>query len=178
MVNLSDCENLRKIASPSKKSFENLKSDEKGYDGLCFRLTFCSSLKEIPADLFKYCNNTSGFVDTFFGCESLITIPENLFANCPNAVIFEGTFAGCTSLTTIPQTLFDNCQKVESFYQTFYGCTNLTGKPIELWTRGTNNAENEYRGDPDGYDCYYNCTKLEGYETKIPNYWKSASIIE
>ena len=201
---LADCENLRKIASPSKKSFENLKSDEKGYDGLCFRLTSCSSLKEIPADLFKYCNNTSGFVDTFSGCESLITIPEELFANCqnafgfvatfagctslttipeelfancPNAAIFKGTFANCTSLTTIPQTLFDNCQKVESFYQTFYDCTNLTGKPIELWTRGTNNAENEYRGDPDGYGCYYNCTKLEGYETKIPNYWKSASII-
>ena len=177
VVDLSDCENLRKIASPSKKSFENLKSDEE-YDSLYFVLAGCSSLKEIPSDLFKYCNNTSGFVDTFIGCTSLTTIPEGLFANCPNAVAFEGTFAGCTSLTTIPQTLFDNCQKVESFYQTFYGCTNLTGKPIELWTRGTNNAENEYRGNPDGEGCYCDCTKLEGYETKIPNYWKRASIIE
>ena len=202
-IGLVNCENLRKIASPSKKSFENLKNDE-DINSLAISFENCISLKEIPTDLFKYCNNAIGFsgtfvgctslttipeglfancqsaVDfyaTFTGCTSLTTIPENLFANCPNAVIFEGTFAGCTSLTTIPQTLFDNCQKVESFYQTFYDCTNLTGKPIELWTRGTNNAENEYRGDPDGYGCYYNCTKLEGYETKIPNYWKSASII-
>ena len=199
MVDLSDCENLRKIASPSKKSFENLKSDEERYDGLCFRLTSCSSLKEIPADLFKYCNNTSGFVDTFIGCTSLTTIPEELFAdcqnvfgfkytfagctslttipeglfaNCPNVVNFGATFAGCTSLTTIPQTLFDNCQKVESFAGTFNNCTSLTGKPIELWTRGTNNAENGYQGTPDGNACYYSCIGLEGYEA-IPDYWRN-----
>ena len=199
VVDLSDCENLRKIASPSKKSFENLKSDEERYDGLCFRLTSCSSLKEIPADLFKYCNNTSGFVDTFIGCTSLTTIPEELFAdcqnvfgfkytfagctslttipeglfaNCPNVVNFGATFAGCTSLTTIPQTLFDNCQKVESFAGTFNNCTSLTGKPIELWTRGTNNAENGYQGTPDGNACYYSCIGLEGYEA-IPDYWRN-----
>ena len=86
-------------------------------------------------------------------------------------VDFSYTFRDCTSLTSIPQKLFDNCQKVESFHQTFYNCTNLTGKPIELWTRGTNNAGNLYQGNPDGGSCYYNCTGLEGYET-IPNYWK------
>ena len=64
---------------------------------------------------------------------------------------------------------------MESFVGTFNNCTNLTGKPIELWTRGTNNAENEYQGNPDGAGCYYNCTGLEGYET-IPNYWKRMGL--
>ena len=54
-------------------------------------------------------------------------------------------------------------------------CTSLTGKPIELWTRGTNNAENEYQGNPDGESCYSYCTGLEGYET-IPNYWKRGKL--
>ena len=201
MVDLGYCENLRKIASPSKKSFENLKNDEE-YDSLYFVLAGCSSLKEIPADLFKYCNNAIGFSATFAGCTSLTTIPEELFANCPNAAnfdetfarctslttipeglfancpnaaIFKGTFANCTSLTTIPQTLFDNCQKVESFVGTFNNCINLKGKPIELWTRGTNNAENEYQGNPDGGGCYFICIGLEGYEA-IPDYWKNGKI--
>ena len=179
MVDLSGCTNLRKIASPSKKSFANLLNYEDEFGKtLCITFTNCTSLKEIQSDLFKYCNNASGFIGTFSGCTSLTTIPEELFANCPNAVDFGYTFRNCTSLTSIPQKLFDNCQKVESFYGTFYNCTNLTGKPIELWTRGTNNAENEYQGNPDGEGCYCDCTGLEGYETKIPNYWKRASIIE
>ena len=227
-IGLVNCENLRKIASPSKKSFENLKNDE-DMNSLYIVFQGCTSLKEIPSDLFKYCNNASGFRGTFSGCTSLTsipsdlfkycnnaigfagtfvectsltTIPEELFADCPNAVNFNSTFVACTSLTTIseelfancpnvvdfsytfrdctsltsiPQKLFDNCQKVESFYDTFYNCTNLTGKPIELWTRGTNNAENEYQGNPDGAGCYYNCTGLEGYET-IPNYWKRMEL--
>ena len=169
-IGLINCENLRKIASPSKKSFENLKNDE-DMNSLYIVFQGCTSLKEIPSDLFKYCNNAIGFLATFAECTSLTTIPEELFANCPNVVNFGATFVGCRSLTSIPQTLFDNCQKVKSFYETFYNCTNLTGKPIELWTRVTNNAENEYQGNPDEEGCYYNCTGLEGYET-IPNYWK------
>ncbi len=177
MVDLRYCENLRKIASPSKKSFENIMNINNEY-GQSLMITFegCTSLKEIPSDLFKYCNNAIGFRGTFVGCTSLTTIPEELFANCPNAVDFGHTFRNCTSLTSIPQKLFDNCQKVESFYRTFYNCTNLTGKPIELWTRGTNNAENEYQGNPDGEGCYCDCTGLEGYET-IPNYWKTGGTI-
>ena len=177
MVDLSGCTNLRKIASPSKKSFANLLNYEDEF-GKTLYITFknCTSLKEIPSDLFKYCNNAIGFLATFAECTSLTTIPEELFANCPNAVDFGHTFRNCTSLTSIPQKLFDNCQKVESFYRTFYNCTNLTGKPIELWTRGTNNAENEYQGNPDGEGCYCDCTGLEGYET-IPNYWKTGGTI-
>ena len=197
LVVLGGCENLRKIASPSKNSFENLKNNEE-YVSLYFSLAGCSSLKEIPSDLFKYCNNAIGFASTFVECTSLTTIPEELFADCPNAVNFNSTFVACTSLTTIseelfancpnvvdfsytfrdctsltsiPQKLFDNCQKVESFHQTFYNCTNLTGKPIELWTRGTNNAENEYMGIPYGEGCYTNCIGLDGFDN-IPTYWR------
>ena len=177
-VILDDCTNLRKIASPSKNSFANLLNyDDKFSKTLCFTAQRCISLTEIPSDLFKYCDNAIGFEHTFAECTGLRFIPEELFANCPNAVSFEGTFFYCTSLTSIPQKLFDNCQEVEKFFQTFYNCTNLTGKPIELWTRGTNNAENEYQGNPNGFGCYYNCTKLDGYEA-IPSSWTSAEIIE
>ena len=108
-------------------------------------------------------------------CTSLTTIPEELFADCPNAVNFNSTFVACRSLTTISEELFANCPNVVDVSYTFRDSTNLTGKPIELGTRGTNNAENEYQGNLDGDGCYYNCTGLEGYET-IPNYWKRMEL--
>ena len=151
-----------------------MKNNEE-YVSLYFSLAGCSSLKEIPSDLFKYCNNAIGFASMFVECTSLTTIPEELFADCPNAVNFNSTFVACTSLTTISEELFANCPNVVDFSYTFRDCTNLTGKPIELWTRGTNNAENEYQGNPDGDSCYYHCRGLEGYET-IPNYWKRMGL--
>ena len=233
-VILYGCYNLRKIASPSKNSFANLQNSEGEIEiiwdnTLKFDLSSCVSLKEIPSDLFKYCNNAIGFYGTFADCTNLTTIPKELFANCPNAIGFIATFQGCENLTSIPEELFancknaqyfsstfldcymleaipeklfancpnaidfsttfqycdnltsipeklfDNCQNVESFEQTFYGCTNLTGKPIEVWTRGDNSEENEYEGNPDGEGCYYNCTKLDGYES-IPTYWRKEIV--
>ena len=49
MVDLSGCTNLRKIASPSKKSFANLLNYEDEFGKtLCITFTNCTSLKEIP----------------------------------------------------------------------------------------------------------------------------------
>ena len=117
--------------------------------------------------------NVVSFNESFAECTSLTGIPSGLFDNCPNVGSFGSTFEGCTSLTSIPTGLFDNCPNVESFIETFYECTSLTGNAPELWTRGTNSAENSYRGNPDGEGCFDGCTNLTNF-SQIPEYWKRA----
>ena len=136
-INLRGCENLRKIASPSENSFVNITS----FDGA---FSWCTSLTEIPEDLFANCLNVTSFNATFLWCTSLTEIPEGLFANCPNITDFSGMFASCTG---------------------------LTGEAPELWTRGTNTEENGYMGNPDGESCFDSCTGLTNYDN-IPDYWK------
>ena len=87
-INLSECTKLRKIASPSEKSFNNM--------------------------------DAYGFRSAFRGCTSLTEIPEDLFSNCPQVTSFQQTFESCTSLTEIPTNLFSNCLNVEDFYKTFW----------------------------------------------------------
>ena len=91
-INLSYCNNLRKIASPTENSFINMKEFNYTFDG-------CISLTSIPEDLFSNCVNIESFYGTFYGCTSLTSIPENLFANCINVQDFSYTFYECTSLT-------------------------------------------------------------------------------
>lgn len=98
-----------------------------------------------------------------------IALPsKNSFIGVDN---FNGAFAYCTKLESIPEGFFDNCPNLSSFYGTFAGCTGLTGKVPELWTRGTNSAENDYKGDPDGESCFYQCDGVSNYD-EIPEYWK------
>ena len=91
-IELGNCINLRKIASPSKNSFVNVTSFDGAFEG-------CTSLTSIPADLFANCPEVLSFSGAFANCSSLTSIPSNLFANCPNVLSFEATFYGCTSLT-------------------------------------------------------------------------------
>ena len=81
------------------------------------------------------------------------------------------SFQGCTSLKSIPEGFFDNCPNLSNFYCTFAGCTRLTGKVPELWTRGTNSAENDYKGNPNGEACFYQCEGVSNYD-EIPEFWK------
>ncbi len=99
-VCLEDCTKLRKIASPTEKSFEKI---------TYFSYTFagCTSLTRIPENLFANCPNVTTFVGTFCYCKSLTSIPENLFANCLNVTNFEGTFYECTGLTGEPIKLWE-----------------------------------------------------------------------
>lgn len=134
---LNGCTNLTEIAEPTQNSFNSLE--------------------------------TIGFLN----CTSLNNIPENLFFNCPKLTSFNQLFQNCTSLTSIPEYLFYSCNNVTSFYCTFDGCTGLTGKAIKLWERVENGENNGYEGEPDGKNCYRGCTGLSNYDS-IPNYWKDA----
>ncbi len=192
-VKLAGCINLRKIASPTEKSFEKITDFSYGfYESISltsipedlfancpnvttFYGTFaeCTSLTSIQSTLFANCPNVTTFEATFVDCTSLTSIPSTLFANCPNVTTFEVTFAGCTSLTSIPSTLFANCLYVTNFVGTFYKCTGLTGEPIKLWKRVQNGSTNNYIGEPDGCGCYYKATELNNYEN-IPEYWRES----
>ena len=130
-VCLENCTKLRKIASPTEKSFEKITDFSYGF-------TVCEKLTSIPEDLFANCPNVTTFKGTFAGCTSLTSIPSTLFANCPNVTTFEGTFAGCTSLTSIPSTLFTNCPNVTTFYGTFWDCESLTSIPSILFANCPN----------------------------------------
>ena len=89
---LSDCVNLRKIASPTASSFVNIIDFEGTFE-------WCTSLTSIPTDLFANCPNVTDFSNAFLGCTSLVSIPADLFANCPNVADFSGAFYYCTNLT-------------------------------------------------------------------------------
>ena len=160
------CESLKSIPTNLFANCPNVTS---------FESTFaeCNNLTSIPENLFANCSNVTDFRYLFQYCTNLTSIPANLFANCPNVNNFNDTFAECSGLTGIPAKLFDNCQKVERFYSTFDGCTSLTGHAPELWKRGTNSEENNYRGNPKGNGCFARCEGLENYN-EIPDYWKYA----
>ena len=143
-INLSNCNNLRKIASPSENSFKNI---------------------------IDY-----GFERAFAYCTSLTEIPEDLFSNCSQVKSFMLTFA-YSGLEKIPENLFVNCQNVKGFAQTFYCCTNLTGNAINLWQRVPNGESNNYIGTPNGNGCYAGCTNLNDY-LNIPEYWRTARYDE
>ncbi len=180
---------MNEIASPTENSFSNLIGICLAYTSIqsipenlfanCPNVTNfyrafeeCRSLESIPANLFANCPNVTNFYCAFEECRSLESIPANLFANCPNVTNFESTFGNCKNITSIPEKLFDNCKKVESFKGTFWGCSMLTGNAPELWKRGTNSEENEYKGNPNGEDCFAVCGGLENWN-EIPDYWKS-----
>lgn len=86
-INLSECTKLRKIASPSENSFNNMYASG-------FRSAFrgCTGLTEIPKDLFSNCPQVTSFRETFESCTSLTEIPTNLFSNCLNVEDFYKTF--------------------------------------------------------------------------------------
>ena len=130
-VKLARCINLRKIASPTEKSFEKITD---------FSETFyrCESLTSIPEDLFANCPNVTTFKSTFEDCISLTSIPEDLFANCPNVTDFTYTFCRCTGLTGEP---------IKLWKRVLNGSTNnYIGKPdgqgCYYNATGLNNYEN------------------------------------
>ena len=99
-VCLKDCTKLRKIASPTEKSFEKITDFSYGF-------AVCETLTSIPEDLFANCPNVTDFTLTFYGCTSLTSIPSTLFANCLNVTNFGGTFYECTGLTGEPIKLWE-----------------------------------------------------------------------
>ena len=93
----------------------------------------CTSLKEIPADLFKYAVNVTDFNRAFCNCTSLTLIPEGLFAECRNVKNFEMVFYECKSLKEIPPRLFENNTEVTDFSYAFSYCESLREIPAALF---------------------------------------------
>lgn len=90
-IDLSNCINLKKIAEPTKHSFDKIVSlDPK---------PFFQGISTYPA----LRTENSGFDYAFVGCMSLEEIPDNLFANCLQITSFYATFEGCTALKKIPE---------------------------------------------------------------------------
>ena len=130
-VRLEYCTKLRKIASPTEKSFEKITDFSYGFYG-------CESLTSIPEKLFANCPNVTNFEGTFASCTSLTSIPSTLFANCLNVTNFIGTFYECTGLTGEPIKLWERVPN---------GSTNdyegiPDGKGCYYNATGLNNYEN------------------------------------
>ena len=130
-ISLEECINLRKIASPTEKSFEKITD---------FSYTFagCTSLTRIPENLFANCPNVTTFEATFADCTSLTSIPSTLFANCLKVTNFVGTFYRCTGLTGEPIKLWERVPNGST--------NNYIGKPngegCYYKATGLNNYEN------------------------------------
>ena len=130
-VKLARCINLRKIASPTEKSFEKITDFSYGF-------TVCEKLTSIPEDLFANCPNVTTFEGTFAGCTSLTSIPSTLFENCLYVTNFGGTFYKCIGLTGEP---------IKLWKRVLNGSTNnYIGKPDGYGcyynATGLNNYEN------------------------------------
>ncbi len=99
-VKLTDCINLRRIASPTKNSFVNVDSFFETFSG-------CSSLTSIPSNLFANCPNVTTSWGTFTDCNNLTGEPIKLWeegrAGITETTGGEGCYANCTKLNRFEQ---------------------------------------------------------------------------
>lgn len=102
-IYLGNCQNLRKIASPTINSFKDLDSEY----GLDRAFEECISLTEIPSDLFSNCPQVTSFACTFYGCTSLTGYAPELWTRGTNTEenSYQGNpdrcncFSECTGLS-------------------------------------------------------------------------------
>lgn len=101
-IRLKDCENLRKIGSPTANSFINVTSFYYGF-------AYCTSLESIPVDLFENCPNVTDFIHTFSKCTSLTGNAPELWQRVPNGSEngYEGTPNG--------RNCFSYCIQLENY---------------------------------------------------------------
>lgn len=167
-----DCQKLEKLPS---SMFCDTKAAQ-------LQSTFwnCTSLKEIPSDLFEGASKIETITGIFMGCTSLEEIPEglldplvnlnrcvNLFAECSSLrVIPASLFAKNTALTTltgafrntavteIPAGLFDNNPLLSDIFQCFWQCQKLESIPVSLFdnTKKLRNINGLFEG----------CSSLKG----------------
>ena len=87
-----------------------------------------NKLQYVGKDILKNLNSNS-LGNYFMYCTSLREIPADLFTNIKNiskVSYFENTFMYCTSLREIPAGLFANCTAVTQLWYCFEDCTSLT----------------------------------------------------
>ena len=138
----------------------------------------CTSLTEIPEDLFASMTKVTRLDGIFKGCTSLREIPEKLFANNTQVISMWEAFAGCRSLQRIPTGLFDSMRTLQAVRLLFKSCSSLTGespytlingKKVHLYER--KDYPNEFLEITSHTSAFNNCTNLTDYES-IPSNWK------
>ena len=135
-------------------------------------LEFCENLMQIVAPTES---SFKDLVSAYFYRAGIQMIPDNFFANCTNLRNLSSCFQECENLVTIGNNVFDGCTNVEEYSYMFYRCEKLTGKAPELWLLGTNSEENDYQGNPDGFNCFAGCRGLDNFD-EIPEYWKNMPV--
>ena len=120
------------------------------------------NITSIDENLFSNNVSATDFVNVFRECKKLRNIPNTLFANNTEALQFNDCFRECVSLETLPSDLFANNTKATNFTETFYDCINLQGNAINLWETNLNAV---------GTQCFYNCGKLNNYNSILTD-WK------
>ena len=163
---LRDTSSINTIGASSIYLKEIIQWGETGLRGIDFE--YFRNLTKIAQPTEKSFENLE-YVN--FSESAITSIPDRMFANCTKITSFERAFEDCGNLQTIGEGVFDGCKNVTSYAYTFSGCINLKGKAPKLWLLGTNSAENNYRGNPNGEGCFSECTGLDGFE-EIPKYWK------
>lgn len=99
-----------------------------------------TSIRKIPANLFSGCDKITSFRACFSGCSSLQEVPADLFRNSgamASTTEFYGIFQNCSSLTEIPAGIFDGFSKVTEFSNAFNGCSSLQTLPAGLFASNT-----------------------------------------
>jgi hypothetical protein len=93
-------------------------------DGLSNTFNGCTSLTQIPANIFQYSTGLLWADNTFKNCTGLLSVPSGLFKNLVNCSTFSYSFLGCTSLTTVGEDVFGPA--AGSLGYIFYNCSSLT----------------------------------------------------
>ena len=148
-----------KIPSPTENTFAKIKQN-----GFNYMFLGCSSITDIPNDLFKNATNVQDFYQTFGYCAALKSVPEGLFDNNQEVTNFERVFYRCTGLETVPLNLFDNNNKATNFQDAFYQNELITTGP-RLWEKSTEGLNGLY--------CYGRCDTFDttGLSEDILNVW-------
>lgn len=162
-VNAADmclgCNGLESIPNDVAGSFADVKS-------FIGAFSVCTSLKEIPAGLFRYATLAKRFEDCFSHAGLIREIPEDLFANCTAAEDFSYAFYATGTgivettqllpnfeevrglvqaggLKSIPEGLFRNCTAAKEFNYAF-GATAIESIPEGLFAN--NSAATTFEG--------------------------------
>jgi hypothetical protein len=135
--------------------------------------TSCIALSSIPKPLFKYNTLVQYFSSTFTSCTSLIEIPENLFDTNIHALSFSGIFNLCNALTTVTQNLFRYNTIATDFYGAFNDCNKLKLNAYIFYNDEPEKLTRFLNQSPDFTKCFY-ISGFTGVQGTAPELWDCA----
>lgn len=133
----------------------------------------CSSLETVPAGLLKDLENLDKIVNLFAECYALREIPAGFFDHNPRLQTFTGVFRN-TAIEAVPEGLFDNTPELNNLMEAFYNCSSLKSVPAGIFDRNLKIAG--------VYGLFSGCSALTGEspytlmgERKVHLYERSAA---